>query len=219
MNSTSECTTLWGWITASILEYGSRYSHLASMTSNALLTSVAESIVIFGPIRQVGCASASSTVTASSDSGIATPERSPAGGQHQTRHRASGSPTRHCQMAECSLSTGRSRSSGSPPSSSSSARDQVPAGDERLLVGQRHAPPRAQRGEDRRQCGHAGGGHHDEVDAVERGQLGQPALGPAVGRDARGRPASAHHQRASGQAASCSAIGRFAVAGWPAPRT
>ena len=55
-NSTSECTTLWGWITASILEYGSPYSHLASMTSNALLTSVAESIVIFGPMRQVGCA-------------------------------------------------------------------------------------------------------------------------------------------------------------------
>ena len=64
VNSTSECTTLWGWITASILEYGSRYNHLASMTSNALLTRVAESIVIFGPIRQVGWASASSTVRA-----------------------------------------------------------------------------------------------------------------------------------------------------------
>ena len=35
----------------------------ASITSNALFTRVAESIVIFGPIRQVGCASASSAVT------------------------------------------------------------------------------------------------------------------------------------------------------------
>ena len=79
MNSTSECTTLRGWITASILLYGSRYSHLASMASNALLTSVAESIVIFGPICQVGWARASSGVTprsAAADRETARPRRS-----------------------------------------------------------------------------------------------------------------------------------------------
>ncbi len=36
------------------------------MTSRPLLTSVAELIVITGPIAQVGCASASSTVTSAS---------------------------------------------------------------------------------------------------------------------------------------------------------
>ncbi len=86
VNSTSEWTTLWGWITASILEYGSPYSHLASMTSNALLTSVAESMVIFGPMRQVGCDSASSAVTPARDRRVAAAKRSPAGGEHQARH-------------------------------------------------------------------------------------------------------------------------------------
>ena len=56
------------------------------MTSNALFTSVAESIVIFGPIRQVGCASASSGVTDASGAGLAAAERSAAGGQDETLH-------------------------------------------------------------------------------------------------------------------------------------
>ena len=125
-NSTSECTTLWGWITASILEYGSRYNHRASMTSNALLTNVAESIVIFGPIRHVGCASASSAVTDASCA-ASRPRNGPPLAVRTRRSTTSiRSPTRHCQIAECSLSTGRSRSSGSPPMSSSSAATRCP---------------------------------------------------------------------------------------------
>ena len=85
-NSTSECTMLCGWITASILEYGNRYNHRASMTSNALLTSVAESTVIFGPMCQVGCASASSGVTDASDAEVASAKRSAAGGEDETPH-------------------------------------------------------------------------------------------------------------------------------------
>ena len=54
------------------------------MTSNALLTRVAESTVIFGPMRQVGCASASSGVTDASDVGCASAKRSAAGGEDQT---------------------------------------------------------------------------------------------------------------------------------------
>ena len=50
---------------------------------------------------------------------------------------------------------------------------EVPAGYQRLLVGQRHVPPRAERGEGRRQRSHPGRGHHDQVHAVERRQLGQ----------------------------------------------
>src|SRR5579875_285736 len=42
---------------------GKPNSQRASMTSSALFMSVAESIVIFGPMRQVGCLRASSTVT------------------------------------------------------------------------------------------------------------------------------------------------------------
>ncbi len=48
--------------------------------------SVDESTVIFGPIRQVGWASASSTVTAGELARGAAPERAPAGREHQPGH-------------------------------------------------------------------------------------------------------------------------------------
>ena len=53
-NSTIECTTLSGWITTSTCSGSSSKSQRASITSSALFISVAESIVILGPIRQVG---------------------------------------------------------------------------------------------------------------------------------------------------------------------
>ena len=55
-----------GCTTTSILSYGTPKSQWASISSSPLFASVAESIVIFGPICQVGCESASSTVTPSS---------------------------------------------------------------------------------------------------------------------------------------------------------
>ena len=74
---------------------------------------------------------------------------------------AIGSPTRHCQIAECSESIGRSQASGlasgfsglvaaTPAASARRERhDEVAAGDERLLVGGRDDLARPQRGEDR----------------------------------------------------------------------
>ena len=67
-SSTIEWTTDCGWTTTSIWSGRQPNSQCASITSSPLFISVAESMVIFGPIFQVGCRSASSAVTASSDS-------------------------------------------------------------------------------------------------------------------------------------------------------
>ena len=78
----------------------------ASTTSSALFIIVAESIVIRGPMSQVGCASASATVTCSM-SPAGRPRRGPPEAVSTSRATDPGcSPTRHCQMAECSESTG-----------------------------------------------------------------------------------------------------------------
>ena len=55
-NSTNEWTIDSGWMTTSIRSGGRPNSQRASITSSALFISVAESTVIFGPIRQVGWA-------------------------------------------------------------------------------------------------------------------------------------------------------------------
>ena len=65
-SSTSEWTIDCGWTTTSIRSGGASKSQRASITSSPLFMSVAESTVIFGPIRHVGWSSASSGVTASS---------------------------------------------------------------------------------------------------------------------------------------------------------
>jgi hypothetical protein len=65
-NSTIECTTDCGWMTMAICSGAMPNSQCASMTSSPLFMSVAESTVIFGPMRQVGCCSACSGVTRAS---------------------------------------------------------------------------------------------------------------------------------------------------------
>ena len=52
-----------GWMTTSMRSYGTSKRKCASISSRPLFASVAESIVIFGPMRHVGCASACSAVT------------------------------------------------------------------------------------------------------------------------------------------------------------
>ena len=139
-------------------------------------------------------------------SGIATAERSAAGGQDETRNRAGGFPDQALPDRRV-LAVDRAE-----PLERVAAqlveqrRYQVTSGDERLLVGERHAPPRAQRPEHGGQRGHAGGRHDNELDTVEGGQLASPPSAQRSGAIAR-RSASAHHQRADGQAASCSAMG------------
>ncbi len=53
-NSTMECTIDCGWMTTSIWSGAKSKSQRASMISSALFIIVAESIVIFGPMSQVG---------------------------------------------------------------------------------------------------------------------------------------------------------------------
>ena len=67
---TSECTIDVGCSTTSIRSYGRWKRKCASITSSPLFARVAESTVIFGPMRQVGCASASSGVTSVSSSRV-----------------------------------------------------------------------------------------------------------------------------------------------------
>src|SRR2546426_11643422 len=59
-NSTNACTTDCGCTTTSTAGYGNANRKCASITSSALLTRVAESTVIFFPMRHVGWRSASS---------------------------------------------------------------------------------------------------------------------------------------------------------------
>ena len=62
-SSTIECTIDCGCTSTSICDEGTPNSQCASITSRPLFISVAESIVIFGPICHVGCFSASAAVT------------------------------------------------------------------------------------------------------------------------------------------------------------
>src|SRR5581483_2962874 len=88
------------------------------ISSSPLLASVAESIVIFGPIRQVGWASASSGVTSASSSRVR-PRNGPPEPVSTSECTCSGlRPSRHWYSAECSLSTGMIRprpATSSPP--------------------------------------------------------------------------------------------------------
>ena len=62
-NSTIEWTMLCGWTTTSTRAISTSKSQRASIISSPLLNSVAESMVIFSPMFQVGCRSACSRVT------------------------------------------------------------------------------------------------------------------------------------------------------------
>ena len=79
MNSTIEWTMLCGCTTTSMRSMPMPNSQRASIISRPLLNSVAESMVIFGPMSQVGCLSACARVTCASLSAGSVAER-PAGG-------------------------------------------------------------------------------------------------------------------------------------------
>src|SRR5437867_12177959 len=61
-NSTIECTILCGWTTTSTCAIPTPNNQCASIISSPLLNSLAESIVIFCPMFQVGCFRACCTV-------------------------------------------------------------------------------------------------------------------------------------------------------------
>ena len=106
---TSPCTVEPGWTTTSICSYGMPKSQCASISSSPLFARVAESTLIFRPMFQVGCASASSTVTWSSSPRVR-PRKGPPDAVRTSASTVSGSrASRHWKSAECSLSTGNRR--------------------------------------------------------------------------------------------------------------
>ena len=140
-NSTKECTTLSGWTTTSTCSGSSWNSHRASITSRALFISVAESIVIFGPIRQVGCFRASSGVTRAS-SRADRPRNGPPEDVRTTRRTSCRPPAWSAwKIAECSLSTGKIVRPACP----GQVHHQRAGHHQRLLVGQRDDLARLQR--------------------------------------------------------------------------
>ena len=106
------------------------------------------------------------------------------------------SPARHCQMAECSESIGRSQLSGICCGGVSLAdacrevarewHDQVAAGDERLLVGRGDDLARLESGDHRPQTDYAARPYHDHVDALRPWRCPR-ARRPIGGRRRRAR--------------------------------
>ena len=99
----------WGCTTTSICSGGRSNSQRASIISRALFIRVAESMVIFSPISQVGWLRASWRVTFSSSSALVW-RKGPPDAVRMTRPTSSRLPaSSDWKMAECSLSTGRIR--------------------------------------------------------------------------------------------------------------
>src|SRR6266446_632474 len=117
-------------MTTSIRSYSTSNKKCASMTSSALLTSVAESTVIFFPIVHVGCLSASATVARETRSGS------------QVRN----GPPDAVRMSRAVLGV-----HGDDFAAALARRlcHELAGHHQRLLVGQRHALAGAQRGQRR----------------------------------------------------------------------
>ena len=146
------------------------------MISSALFISVAESMVIFRPMDQVGWARASSTVTAAK-SRLPVPEERPArGGQDDAAHgaRRGASAARHWKMALCSLSMGTI----SAPAAAASRLMSSPAATRVSLLARHSLPLQADGLEGGRQAVGAVDGRDDAVGLGQGDDLLQ-ALGAA----------------------------------------
>ncbi len=148
-----------GWTTTSIRSYGSPKRKCASISSSPLFASVAESTVIFGPMRHVGCASASARVTFASSSRDR-PRNGPPDAVRTIESTDSRSrPSRHWKTAECSLSTGSRR----PPPRSRARERELAGGNEALLVRERERHAALERPERRWEAREADDGVQDDV--------------------------------------------------------
>ena len=188
--------------------------------------------MILAPIDQVGWRSACAGVTAASSAGVASRNGPPDAVRMSAATAAIDSPTRHCQIAECSESIGRSQASGLAYGSAGSVgrdgrgqaarerHDEVAAGDERLLVGRRHDLAGAQRGEHRAEADDAAGADDDQVDVVARGERVE-GVGAADALRA-GRQVEAGQRRRRRRArrprAGAAPPARRGVARWSRPR-
>src|SRR5215212_116572 len=100
------CTTDWRCTTTLTSSNGTPNRWCASITSSPLFIIVAESMVIFLPIRHVGCLSASSG-PASTSRAFSNVKKGPPDAVNNTDLISSSSlPSRHWRIAECSESTG-----------------------------------------------------------------------------------------------------------------
>ncbi len=188
---TSAWTIDCGCTTTSIRSYGVPNSQCASITSRPLFISVAESIVIFPPIAQVGWRSASSTVTPSSSARLR-PRNGPPDAVSVSRSTVPGrSPSISWCSARCSESTGMSCA----PVASRQRHHQLAAHDQRLLVGQRDVDalgqrddrgPEPRRADDRVQHQIGAGLRHERARA--------PRDRPAPRRRSRTRPRGRLHR-------------------------
>ena len=107
LNCTMEWIRLCGWTTTWTSSRPTPKSHLASITSNPLLTIVAESMVIFCPMDQFGCFNASSTWTFFICSLVLPLNGPPEAVRRILSISLEFSPFKHWKIALCSLSTGR----------------------------------------------------------------------------------------------------------------
>ena len=141
MNSTNECTTLWGCTTTSMRSYGTPKRKCASMTSSALFASVALSTVILRPMLHVGCRSASATVARSSCSRVQ-PRNGPPDAVMMSRRTSLGRPVPETLQDGRMLAVDRDDLAAA---GLRRRRDEIARHDQRFLVGECHALPRSQR--------------------------------------------------------------------------
>ena len=154
------------------------------MTSRPLFARVAESIVIFAPIVQVGWRSACSRRDRGERPRARIEERAAGRGQDQRARRrriarrrgtarSPSAPSRSAGARRAGWRTGRAASVAATRRGQRAGQrhDEVAAGDEGLLVRRRDDLAGAQRGEDRPQADDAAGGDDDEVDVVARREL------------------------------------------------
>src|SRR5215210_439180 len=124
--SAPPCTTDWRCTTTRTSSNGTPNRWCASITSSPLFIMVAESMVILGPIRHVGCLSASSGPTSTSLAFSNEKKGPPEAVNNTPAISSSRLPSRHWKIAECSESTGimrllaASSKTHSPPATSDS---------------------------------------------------------------------------------------------------
>ena len=168
-NSTIECAIDCGCTRMSISSAEALKSQRASITSSPLFIIVAESTVIFAPIRHVGCRSAWAGVAFSISSFDEFRKGPPDAVRISRLTSPRRSPRRHWCKALCSLSTGNNsaRIFGRP-------RHQFAGDDQRLFVRQRDAPPEFQRAINRQQSPRADDRADHYLHAVAGRDFAQP---------------------------------------------
>ena len=203
-NSTSECTTLWGWITASILEYG---KPIQPSSLHDLECLVHQGRRVDRDLRAHPPGRMRERLLGGDRCELSDASRPRNGPPLAVRTRRATSPmrspTRHCQIAECSLSTGRRRSSGSPPSSSSAAATRCPPVTSVSLFASATRFPARSAASTAGSAAMPGRRDDHELDSIGGRQLLEPAGRPTRGGDVRPgarrepRPAPAATRRAA----------------------